>query len=37
MDKILEVLLGLMEDLIPDTRIRIRIPVKQEKPWEKKR
>jgi hypothetical protein len=36
MNKLLEVLLGLIKDLIPDTRVRIRIPVKQEKPWDKK-
>lgn len=37
MNRILEVLLGLIEDLVPDTRVRIKIPVKQERPWDKRK
>jgi len=36
MNRLIEALLGLIEELIPDTRVRIKIPVEQTKPWEKR-
>jgi len=35
MNKLIEILLGLIEDLGPKP-IRIKIPVEQTKPWEKR-